>query len=76
MCRSRPVCTQDRAVPARDLGHGIVLGNRSVDLLARVQSSRAKEHVREFDTVLALWRREQAVREFIHRNRTELGVTA
>ncbi|MFD5234633.1 hypothetical protein ACFWJ5_40295 [Streptomyces qaidamensis] len=43
---------------ARDLDHGLELGNRSVDILARVQSSRAKDYVREF----------------IHRTRKELGV--
>ncbi|MEV6549945.1 sporulation protein [Streptomyces sp. NPDC051597] len=61
---------------ARDLDHGLELGNRSVDILARVQSSRAKDYVREFNTALAPWRRESAVREFIHRTRTELGVAA
>ncbi|MFC9249190.1 hypothetical protein ACFT7S_35690 [Streptomyces sp. NPDC057136] len=43
---------------ARDLDHG--LGNRSVDILARVQSSRVKDYVREF----------------VHRTRKELGVAA
>ncbi|MEU1075247.1 MULTISPECIES: hypothetical protein [unclassified Streptomyces] len=61
---------------ARDLDHGLELGNLSVDILARVQSSRAKDYVREFNTALAPWRREPAVREFIHRTRTELGVAA
>ncbi|MFD4665969.1 sporulation protein [Streptomyces halstedii] len=61
---------------ARDLDHGLALGNRSVDILARVQSSRAKDYVREFNTALAPWRREPSVREFIHRTRTELGVAA
>jgi hypothetical protein len=60
---------------ARDLDHGLELGNRSVDL-ARVQSARAKDYVREFNTVLAPWRRESAVREFIHRPRKELGAAA
>ncbi|EGX55412.1 sporulation-associated protein [Streptomyces zinciresistens K42] len=61
---------------ARDLDQGLDLGNRSVDILARVQSSRAKDYVREFNTALAPWRREPAVRDFIHRTRTELGLTA
>lgn len=61
---------------ARDLDHGLALGNRSVDILARVQSSRAKDYVREFNTALAPWRREPSVRDFIHRTRTELGVAA
>ncbi|MEC4020163.1 sporulation protein [Streptomyces sp. H27-D2] len=61
---------------ARDLDHGLELGNRSVDILARVQSSRALDYVREFNTALAPWRRESAVREFTHRTRKELGVVA
>jgi tetratricopeptide (TPR) repeat protein len=61
---------------ARDLDHGLELGNRSVDILAHVQSSRAKDYVREFNAALAPWRREPAVREFIHRTRAELGVAA
>ncbi|MFE4381271.1 hypothetical protein [Streptomyces cyaneofuscatus] len=61
---------------AHDLDHGLELGNRSVDILARVQSSRALDYVREFNIALAPWRRESAVREFIHRTRTELGVIA
>ncbi|MFJ2649009.1 sporulation protein [Streptomyces sp. NPDC087420] len=61
---------------ARDLDHGLELGNRSVGILARVQSSRALDYVREFNTALAPWRREPAVREFIHRTKRELGVTA
>ncbi|MER5970549.1 sporulation protein [Streptomyces sp. NPDC002055] len=60
---------------ARDLDHGLELGNRSVDILARVKSSRAKDYVREFTAALGPWRREPAVRDFIHRTRTELGVT-
>ncbi|GAA2470376.1 sporulation protein [Streptomyces mauvecolor] len=61
---------------ARDLDHGLELGNRSVDILARVQSTRALDYVREFNTALAPWRREPAVREFVHRSRRELGVAA
>ncbi|GAA4914145.1 sporulation protein [Streptomyces coeruleoprunus] len=61
---------------ARDLDHGLELGNRSIDILARVQSSRAKDYVREFNAALGPWRREPAVREFVHRTRTELGIAA
>ncbi|MGW0555804.1 sporulation protein [Streptomyces sp. NPDC002926] len=61
---------------ARDLDHGLELGNRSVDILARVQSSRAKDYVREFNAALAPWRREPAVCEFVHRTRSELAVAA
>ncbi|WP_371799868.1 hypothetical protein OG963_37135 [Streptomyces sp. NBC_01707] len=59
---------------AKDLDRGLELGNRSVDILARVQSSRAKDYVSECDAALAPWRRELTVREFIHRSRKELGV--
>ncbi|MFF3142910.1 hypothetical protein ACFVRU_14560 [Streptomyces sp. NPDC057927] len=38
---------------ARDLDHGLELGNRSVDILTRVQSSRAMDYVAEFNTTLA-----------------------
>lgn len=58
---------------AKDLDRGLELGNRSVDILARVQSSRAKDCVSECDAALAPWRRELTVREFIHRSRKELG---
>jgi hypothetical protein len=59
---------------ARDLDHGLELDNRSVDILARVQSTRAKDYVREFNTALTRWRREPTVREFVQRTRKELGV--
>jgi hypothetical protein len=61
---------------ARDLDHGLELGNRSVDILARVQSSRAKDYVREFNTALAPWRREPAVRAFTTGPARKLGVAA
>ncbi|MFJ8503494.1 sporulation protein [Streptomyces avermitilis] len=60
----------------RDLDRGLALGHRSVDVLARVQSSRALDYVREFSTALTPWRREPAVREFAQRARKELGVAA
>ncbi|KUF15504.1 hypothetical protein [Streptomyces silvensis] len=58
----------------RELDRGLDLGNRSVDILARVRSSRARDYVREFTTALTPWRGEPAVRDFLHRTRTELGV--
>ncbi|GHI04579.1 hypothetical protein [Streptomyces cellostaticus] len=57
-----------------DLDHGLELGNRSVDILARIKCTRAKDYVRDFNAALAPWRREPAVREFIHRTRKELGI--
>lgn len=56
---------------ARDLDHGLELGHRSVDILARVQSTRAKDYVAEFNAALVPWRREPAVREFMQRTRDE-----
>ncbi|MFI1801111.1 sporulation protein [Streptomyces sp. NPDC020379] len=61
---------------ARDLDHGLELGNRSVDILARVKSTRALDYVREFNAALVPWRREPAVREFIHRTRKDLQIAA
>jgi hypothetical protein len=58
-----------------DLGDGMAL-MKEIFILTRVQSTRAKDYVREFNTALAPWRREPVVREFIHRTCTELGVTA
>lgn len=60
---------------AHELDRGLELGHRSVNILARVQSTRAKDYVREFNTALALWRGQPAVREFVLRTRKELGVT-
>ncbi|MEV5676114.1 sporulation protein [Streptomyces sp. NPDC052164] len=61
---------------ARDLDHGIALGNRSVDILARVRSSRALDYVREFTAALDPWRREPVVVEFVRRTHKELGSAA
>ncbi|MFJ9692544.1 sporulation protein [Kitasatospora sp. NPDC101183] len=61
---------------AKDLDQGLALGNQALDVLARVRSSRALDYVREFDTALAPWHRESAVRDFRHRARTELGTAA
>ncbi|GAB2724921.1 hypothetical protein [Kitasatospora kifunensis] len=60
----------------RDLDQGLALGHQAVDVLARVQSSRALDYVREFNNALTPWRREPRVAEFLHRTRTELGVAA
>ncbi|WP_327673714.1 sporulation protein [Kitasatospora sp. NBC_00458] len=59
-----------------DLDQGLRLGHQAVDILARVQSSRALDYVREFNAALTPWRRETAVRDFVHRTRHELGVAA
>ena len=60
----------------RDLDHGLQLGHQAVDILARVQSSRALDYVREFNSALTPWRREPRVAEFLHRARTELAIAA
>ncbi|WP_436775759.1 sporulation protein [Yinghuangia sp. YIM S09857] len=59
---------------ARDLDHGLELGHQSIDILARVNSTRALDYVRELTTALIAWRREAQVVEFIHRARTELSI--
>ncbi|MFC8718981.1 sporulation protein [Kitasatospora sp. NPDC057198] len=61
---------------AKDLDQGLELGHQAVDILARVQSTRALDYVREFNTALDPWRRETTVRDFLHRTRQELGVAA
>ena len=61
---------------AKDLDHGLQLGNQAVDILSRVQSTRALDYVREFNTALTPWRREPQVRDFLHRTRKDLGVAA
>ncbi|MEY9839555.1 sporulation protein [Streptacidiphilus sp. EB103A] len=61
---------------AKDLDHGLKLGNQAVDILAAVKSTRALDYVREFNTALAPWRREPAVRDFLHRTHKDLGMAA
>lgn len=61
---------------ARDLDRGLDLGHHSVDVLARVHSTRALGYVRELTSALGPWRREPRVVDFVHRVRTELGMTA
>lgn len=61
---------------AKDLEQGLQFGHRAVDILARVQSTRALDYVREFNAALAPWRREPAVRELVQRTRTELRMAA
>ncbi|MFG2697712.1 hypothetical protein [Kitasatospora sp. NPDC048407] len=52
------------------------LGHRAVDVLGAVRSARALDYVREFDAALGPWQREPAVRDFLRRSRSELGVAA
>ncbi|MEU8785958.1 hypothetical protein [Streptomyces sp. NPDC048637] len=58
------------------VARGLELGNRSVDILASVQSTRTKDYVREFNATFAPWRRGPAGGKFVHRARTEFGVAA
>ncbi|MGF1431116.1 sporulation protein [Kitasatospora sp. LaBMicrA B282] len=58
----------------RDLDQGLALGNQAIDILARVQSTRALDYVREFTTALDPWRREARVADFVQRARTELAM--
>lgn len=61
---------------ARDLDSGLALGHQAIDILADVESSRAREYVQDFTTALTPWRAETRVTDFIHRARTELSMTA
>jgi hypothetical protein len=61
---------------ARDLDHGLQLGNQAVDILARVQSTRALDYVRDFNTGLDPWSLEGTVQDFRHRARTELAMAS
>ena len=45
-------------------------------LPAPASTAGPDRYVREFNTALTSWRREPAVREFIHRTRKKLGVAA
>ncbi|AJE81629.1 thioredoxin reductase [Streptomyces albus] len=69
---SRPE-RHSQAGPSGSSGRPLKLGNWSGDILARVQSSQAKDHVREFNDTQAHGRREPAVRESIPRE--GLGVS-
>ncbi|MFI9274347.1 sporulation protein [Kitasatospora sp. NPDC052896] len=57
---------------ARDLEQGLVLGHQAIDILARVQSTRALGYVRDLTAALTPWKDEVRVSEFVHRARTEL----
>jgi tetratricopeptide (TPR) repeat protein len=59
----------------RQLDHGLLLGNKAVDILSRVNSQRAHAYVSEFKTALAPWRTEPQVRDFVRRTRA-LGIAA
>ncbi|MFF0393606.1 sporulation protein [Kitasatospora sp. NPDC004615] len=61
---------------ARDVDQGLALGHRAVDVLGAVRSARALDYVREFNAALGPWQREPAVRDFLRRSRSELGVAA
>ena len=59
----------------RELDQGLDLGNKAVDILSRVDSSRAFDYVREFKVALGPWRTEPQVRDFLRRTRS-LGMAA
>ncbi|MEE1799561.1 sporulation protein [Streptomyces sp. JV176] len=60
----------------RDLDQGLNLGHQAVDILANVESSRARDYVRDFVTALAPWQGESRVNDFIKHARRELSMSA
>ncbi|MFB7273252.1 sporulation protein [Streptomyces sp. NPDC056244] len=59
----------------RNLDQGLAAGHQAIDLLARVQSARARDYIRSVTTALAPWQKETRTADFIHRARTELTPT-
>ncbi|WP_329070972.1 sporulation protein [Streptomyces sp. NBC_01429] len=60
----------------RDLDQGLHLGHQAVSILANVESSRARDYVRDFTTALAPWGAETRVTEFVKHARRELSMSA
>lgn len=60
-------------IKAGELHQGLVLGERAVGILSRVQSRRARDYVRQVNDSLQPWRSEGRVRDFVHRSRTTLA---
>ncbi|MFF3160247.1 sporulation protein, partial [Streptomyces sp. NPDC057910] len=59
-----------------NLEEGVAMGHRAVDILARVQSTRARDYVRNYTTELRRWPKESAVRDLLQRARTELAMAS
>ncbi|MFJ8434146.1 sporulation protein [Kitasatospora sp. NPDC094019] len=58
------------------LEEGVAMGHRAVDILARVQSTRARDYVRDYTTELRRWPKESTVRSLLQRARTELAMAS
>lgn len=56
-----------------DLDAGIDMGNRSIDVLSRVASARARDYVGHIITAMSPWQRDPRVAELTRRARTELS---
>ncbi len=52
------------------------MGDRAVEILSRVQSTRARDYVRQYTTALQPWSREPEVRDLLHRARTRLAAAS
>ncbi|MFD6465213.1 sporulation protein [Streptomyces goshikiensis] len=59
-------------IKAGELDQGLVLGERAVSILSQVQSTRARDYVRQVNDSLQPWRREERVRDFVHRSTATL----
>jgi hypothetical protein len=56
------------------LDEGLDMGHRAVDILSRVQSTRALDYVRDYTAALRRWKAEIPVQDLLHRTRTELAI--
>ncbi|WP_236652428.1 sporulation protein [Streptacidiphilus neutrinimicus] len=61
---------------AGELEQGLAMGDRAVEILSRVQSTRARDYVRQYTTALRPWSREPEVRDLLHRARTRLAAAS
>ncbi|MGQ4515554.1 sporulation protein [Streptomyces sp. DW26H14] len=59
-----------------DLDQGLCVGQQAVAILSRVESTRARDYVRDVTRALEPWKSEKKVREFVHHAHTRLATTA
>ncbi|MBC3842982.1 hypothetical protein GXW82_30860 [Streptacidiphilus sp. 4-A2] len=60
------------ALQNRDLDRGLEAGYRAVEVLARVESTRARGYIRNVTVALAPWEEEKPVADFVGHARREL----